>query len=57
MSARWVIGALAILFLILAAARIVRDGGRVEPAARTWLLIALIFAAVTLWHWLAARRG
>jgi hypothetical protein len=57
MAARIIIGVLALVFLILAVSRIVRDGGRWGPAARTWLLIGLIFAAVTLWQWLAARRG
>ncbi len=56
MAAR-IIGVLALVFLILAVSRIVRDGGRLGPAARTWLLIALIFAAVTVWQWLAVRRG
>jgi len=52
-----IIGSLALVFLILAVSRIARDGGRLGPAARTWLLIAVIFAAVTLWGWLAIRRG
>lgn len=56
MAAR-IIGILAVVFLLLAVSRIVREGGRLGPAARTWLLIALIFAAVTIWRWLAARRG
>jgi hypothetical protein len=57
MSARLVMGVLALVFLIAAVGRIWRDAGRVGPAARTWLLIALIFAAITFWRWLAARRG
>ena len=57
MGADRIIGSLALVFLILAVTRIVRDGGRLGPAARTWLLIALIFAVVTAWQWLAFRRG
>lgn len=56
MAADRIIGALALVFLILAVSRIARDGGRLGPAARTWLLIGLIFAAVTVWQWLTARR-
>jgi hypothetical protein len=56
MDARIVIGSLALVFVILAATRIARDGGRVSIAARTWLTIGLIFGAVSVWSWVAARR-
>lgn len=55
MAARYILGLLAVLFLGLASLRIVRDGGHLGPAARTWLLIALIFGAVTAWNWLSTR--
>jgi hypothetical protein len=48
MAARYVLGTLAILFLVLGGIRIARER-RVGPAARTWLLIGLIFGAVSLW--------
>jgi hypothetical protein len=36
-------------FLIAAAARLLRDGGRAHPQSRTWLLIAAIFGGVSAW--------
>ena len=48
MAAKTILGALALLFLVLGGLRALRDG-RIGPAARTWLLIGLIFSAVTLW--------
>jgi hypothetical protein len=55
MAARYILGALAVLFLVLGLGRRSRDGGRVGPAARSWLLIALFFGAAAAWSWFAAR--
>lgn len=52
MAARYILTALALVFLAAAAIRMVRDGGRVGPAARTWFLIGVIFGAVSVWLWL-----
>ena len=44
MLARYILGALAGLFLILGALR-----GWRHPQGRTWLTVGVIFAAVALW--------
>jgi hypothetical protein len=46
METKLIIGALAVVFLGAATARILRDHGKIGPAARTWLLVAAIFGAV-----------
>lgn len=51
MAARDILGLLAVVFLILGGLRALREG-QVGPAARTWLMIGVIFGAVTLWTWL-----
>ncbi|WP_432729336.1 hypothetical protein [Variovorax sp. W6] len=48
MATKYVLAALAVVFLIAAVARRAR-GGPKDPATRTWLLIALIFTAVAAW--------
>lgn len=53
MDPRWLLPLLAIVFAVLALVRRVRSG-HWHGAARTWVLIAIIFGAVSLWlHWLA----
>jgi hypothetical protein len=39
------------VFLIVATVRLVRDDGRLGPAAKTWLLSGSIFAVVAGWLW------
>jgi len=53
MLAKYILSVLAVVFVIAAGLRIGRDGGRLAPAARTWLLVAAIFAAVSGYLWLA----
>jgi hypothetical protein len=53
MDARYVLGILAAIFLFLGGARVIRDHGSLASPARTWLLIGVIFAAVSLWLWLS----
>jgi DMSO reductase anchor subunit len=48
-DAKNILAVLAVAFLIAAAARLVRDGGRAHPQSRTWLLIAAIFGVVSIW--------
>lgn len=55
MAARYILGTLAIVFLILGLARAVREG-RLGSAARTWLVIGLMFGAVSLWLAFTAAR-
>ena len=45
MATKYILAALAILFVLLALAR----GGPARPQARTWLLVAVIFGAVSAW--------
>jgi hypothetical protein len=55
MAAHYVLGCLAVVFLALAGLRSARDR-KVGPAARTWLLIGVIFAVVSTWIWLTSRH-
>ncbi|MFT3717375.1 hypothetical protein [Pseudorhodoferax sp.] len=48
MAARWIFGALALVFLVLALAR-ARRLRRLDTAAHTWGWLALVFGAVALW--------
>jgi hypothetical protein len=49
-QARYILAALAIVFLVAAAMRWARNAPpRIDPATRTWLLIALIFTVVAAW--------
>lgn len=56
MPARYVLGCLAVVFWILGGLRVAREGGRLDPASRTWLLIAVIFSGVSLWLWVSRAR-
>jgi hypothetical protein len=49
MQASYILAVLALAFLISAALRWARNASRIDPAARTWLLIALIFGAIAVW--------
>lgn len=40
---------IALVFLLAAAWRWLRSGGRTDGAVRTWLLTAVIFGLVALW--------
>lgn len=51
MIATYILGALAIVFLVLGLGSVARAGGAVDPRARTWLIIAIVFAAVTALLW------
>jgi hypothetical protein len=53
MAARDILGLLAVVFLVLGGLRALHEG-QVGPAARTWLMIGVIFGAVTAWTWLSA---
>jgi len=49
MLAKYILVAVGAVFLVLALARIAKDGGRIGPASRTWLIVAIVFAAVSVW--------
>jgi len=48
MEARYILGALAVVFLIAGLSR-VRRLGLAHPQARTWLLVAVVFALISTW--------
>jgi hypothetical protein len=52
MLAKYILAVLAVVLAFAAGLRIARDRGRVAAAARTWLLVAAIFAAVSGYLWL-----
>jgi len=54
MAAKYILSILSIIFLAFAAARIHSERGRAAPAARTWLTVGAIFAAVSGWLWLSS---
>ena len=51
MAAKYVLAALAVVFLAAALWRLARDGFKLAPSSRTWFLVALIFGAVSGWLW------
>jgi hypothetical protein len=56
LNAHSILPLVAAVFLIAAASRFLRDGRRFGPAVRTRLLVALIFAAVSAFLWVAVPR-
>ena len=49
MATKYILAALSVLFLALAITRMARGGGAARPQSRTWLLIGIIFGAVSAW--------
>jgi hypothetical protein len=49
MAARYILAAGAVVFLAAGLMRLFRGGGITHPQTRTWLLVAIIFAAVSAW--------
>jgi hypothetical protein len=52
MVAKAILAMLSLVFLVAAAWRLCRDGGRIVPASKTWLLVGGIFALLSMWLWL-----
>jgi hypothetical protein len=52
MAARYILMALAIVFVAAAVVRLQHDRGRFTPASKTWALVGIIFALVSIWLWL-----
>jgi len=48
-AARYILGALSLVFLVLAAKRAMRDGRVSHPQTRTWLIVGVVFGLVSLW--------
>jgi uncharacterized membrane protein YdcZ (DUF606 family) len=48
-ATKFILGVLSAVFLVLGVTRLLRDGGTLKPAAKSWLLIGGIFGAVSVW--------
>lgn len=49
MAAKYILLALSFVFLTAAVVRFLRDGRRLGPASRTWLIVGAMFGAVSWW--------
>ena len=49
MAAKYILAVLAVAFVTAALMRISRGGGTLHPQTKTWLVIAVIVAAVSAW--------
>ena len=49
MAAKYILAVLAVAFLAAALIRVSRGGGISHPQTKTWLLISVIFGAVSAW--------
>jgi hypothetical protein len=49
MNAKYILGAISAVFLILAISRIAGGSRVTEPKTKTWLTVGLIFGAVSAW--------
>lgn len=47
MLTKYILGALAMVFLVLAVSRM--GSGKAHPQRRTWLIIGTLFAVVSAW--------
>ena len=57
MAARDILVLVAVVFLAAAIRRCARDGWRLAPASRTWLMVACLFGAVAAWlGWMGVGR-
>lgn len=52
MVAKYILGILGAVFLLLGIAHVMKAGARIEPAARAWLSVGVIFCLVAVWLWL-----
>ena len=49
MAAKYILAALSVVFLLMGLAGALRVRGCPRPQHRTWLLVGVIFAAVSAW--------
>lgn len=54
MATRYILAALSVIFLAAALARRFRGSADGGGQARTWLVIAVVFAAVSIWLFVVA---
>jgi ribose/xylose/arabinose/galactoside ABC-type transport system permease subunit len=48
-ATKFILATLSGVFLILGMTRLLRDGGKLKPAAKSWLWVGSIFGVVSLW--------
>jgi hypothetical protein len=51
MIAKYILAALSIVFLLLAGVNWIRDGRRIAPQTKAWLLVGTIFGVVAVLIW------
>jgi len=49
MVAKYILGGLAVVFLVAALMRMSRGGGLSHPQTKTWLIVSVIFGVVSAW--------
>ena len=49
MAAKYILAALSLVFLSMAASRRTRDGAGAASQARTWMIVGVTFAVVSAW--------
>jgi len=57
MATKYILPALAAVFLMAALWRLSREGFKLQPASRTWLIVAVVFGAVSGWLWWNGTGG
>jgi hypothetical protein len=51
MAAKYILAVLSLIFLGFAAARLLRDRTLAQSAAKTWLMVGVIFGLVSAYLW------
>jgi|GraSoiStandDraft_13_1057314.scaffolds.fasta_scaffold1398164_2 hypothetical protein len=51
MIAKYILATLSVVFLLLAGVNWIRDGRRITPQTKAWLLVGTIFAVVAVLIW------
>ena len=49
MAAKYILAALSVVFLAIGGWGVLREHGLARPQHRTWLLVGVIFGAVSAW--------
>ena len=52
MATKYILAALSLVFLSMAAARRTRDASDIGRQARTWMIVGVTFAAISAWLFL-----
>ncbi len=57
MVAKHILTVLAGVFMLAALSRLAREGFKLTPGSRTWLVVAVIFGMVSSWLWMNGAAG